>query len=346
MTDSYPDQIEDVSRLEELLSRPTRGVVESVGRLKGDVMLLGVGGKMGPTLARMVQRASDEAGVKRRVIGVARFSNPAHEAELNRHGVQTIRRDLLEPGALDDLPDAPHIILMTGVKFGTTDRPHLTWAVNCALPGMVCQRFRRSRIVAFSTGNVYGLTPASGGGSVETDELRPDGEYPWSAVGRERVLSHFAQSLDMPMAILRLNYAVEMRYGVLVDLARWVNEGRPIDLTMGYVNVIWQGEANAMSLMSFDHATAGPTVLNIAGPQVLRVREVCEEFGRLLGRTPVFTGVESADALLNNASRAAGLMGRPAVSAPRMMGWIADWLRRGGPLLDKPTQFERRDGSY
>jgi nucleoside-diphosphate-sugar epimerase len=338
--------IADTEQLDDLLSEPTPLAVETLARLDGDVLLLGVGGKMGPTLARMARRATDAAGTRRRVIGVARFSNPDHEGWLRRHGVETVRCDLLDPGQLERLPDAPNVVFMTGMKFGSTGREALTWAMNCHLPALVAQRFRRSRIVAFSTGNVYGLSPVALGGSVETDALNPVGEYAMSCVGRERMLEHFSRTYGTPMAILRLNYATEMRYGVLVDVARRVWAGEPVPLAMGHLNALWQGDANAMALCSFARAASPPFVVNLAGPETLSVCGLAEEFGRLMGKDVKFTGTEAGDALLSNGHLGYQLYGYPRVSARQMITWIADWVKRGGPRLDKPTHFESRDGRF
>jgi nucleoside-diphosphate-sugar epimerase len=341
-----PAVIGDTDQLDDLLSEPTPLAVETLARLDGDLLLLGVGGKMGPTLARMARCASDAAGVRRRVIGAARFSNPDHEAWLNRHRVETVRCDLLDPAQLERLPDAVNVVFMAGMKFGSTDQEALTWAMNCHLPAQVAQRFRSSRIVAFSTGNVYGLSPVQRGGSLETDALNPVGEYAMSCVGRERMLEHFSRMLGTPMALLRLNYATELRYGVLVDVARGVWAGQPVPLAMGHLNALWQGDANAMALCAFANVASPPFVVNLAGPETLSVRRVAEEFGRLLGKAVTFTGTEEPDALLSNGWLGHQLFGCPRVDARQMMTWIAEWMRRGGPTLDKPTHFESRDGRF
>jgi nucleoside-diphosphate-sugar epimerase len=343
---TLPAIIRDIAHLEELLSEPTLAAVAALGKLEGDLLVLGVGGKMGPTLARMARRAFDQAKVKRRVIGVARFSDPKVEAKLNGHGVETVRADLLAPAQLEALPDAANVVYMAGMKFGTTGQAPLTWAMNVLLPAMVCRRFAKSRIVAFSTGNVYGLTPATRGGSREEDSLEPVGEYAMTALGRERILEHFSRTLGIPAAILRLNYAVEMRYGVLVDVARRVHAGEPIALDMGCYNAIWQGDANAMALAAFDRVASPPTVLNLAGPETLSVRQVAEEFGRLFEKPVRFTGSEASDALLSNGQRAIRLFGYPRVDAGRMIEWIADWVGKGGESLGKPTHFENRRGDF
>ncbi|GMV98235.1 MAG: hypothetical protein AMXMBFR83_25870 [Phycisphaerae bacterium] len=341
-----PDGIRDVSDLEDRLSEPTPGLVEAFGRLKGDVLVLGVGGKMGPTLARMAVRASVAAGIRRRVIGAARFSAPGLEERLQAWGVETVRCDLLDRASLERLPEAPNVVYMAGMKFGATGQEALTWAMNAWLPGLVCERFAGSRIVAFSTGNVYPLTPVGGGGARESDPPGPVGEYAMSCLGRERVFEHFSRTRGTPVATLRVTYANEMRYGVLVDLARKVFDGQAVDLGMGYVNVIWQADANAMALRALECAAAPPLVLNVAGPEILSVRRVCEQYGQWFGRAPVFAGREQPDALLINGQRAYELFGRPRVSAEQIMGWAADWVRRGGESLGKPTHFEVRDGKF
>jgi nucleoside-diphosphate-sugar epimerase len=343
---SLDDSIRDVEHLEELLSEPSPGAIDALARLPGDLAILGVGGKMGPTLARMARRASDAAGGRRRIFGVARFSSPGLADRLQAHGVEPVRCDLLDPGQLDRLPDAENVVAMLGMKFGATGQEALTWAMNSHLPAVVCDRYRKSRIVAFSTGNVYGLSPAHLGGALETDPPRPAGEYSISCLGRERMYEYFSRTWDMPMALLRLNYACELRYGVLVDIARKVQAGEPIDLAMGHLNAIWQGDANAMALCAFTHLSSPPTVLNLAGPELLSVRRVAEEFGRLLDRPVTFRGAEAADAFLSNAQKAHALFGYPRVPVGRLIGWVADWVRRGGASLDRPTHFEVRDGKF
>jgi nucleoside-diphosphate-sugar epimerase len=342
----HADHISSTDHLDDLLSTPTPNLVEAFTKLEGDILVLGVGGKMGPTLARMAARASQEAGTKRRVIGVARFSQPELPAWLQKHGIEPITADLLDPNQLAKLPDAPNVIVMTALKFGSSGRPGDTWAVNCWLPANVCQRYAASRIAAFSTGNVYPLTPISLGGSVESDPLMPVGEYAASCVGRERLYDYFSRSAGTKISILRLNYACELRYGVLVDLARQILAGEPIDLSMGAVNVIWQGDANAMTLHSLAHASSPPFALNIAGPETLSVRRICEYLGQLLGAAPTFTGIESAEALLSNGQLGHRLFGYPRVPIQQLCQWIAHWLQSGGELLGKPTKFQVRDGKF
>jgi nucleoside-diphosphate-sugar epimerase len=340
------DSIRDVPQLEQLLSEPTPGVVATMQRLEGDILVLGAGGKIGPTLCRMARRASDAAGVRRRVIGVERHPTTEMQVAFRSHAVELIRCDMLDREQLDSLPDAPQVIYMAAMKFGSTGQEALTWALNVYLPGMVCERFRHSRIVAFSTGNVYGMAPVEGGGSVESDPLRPDGDYAISCLGRERIFTHFSQALEIPVALVRLNYAHELRYGVLVDLAQQVLAGEPIDLRMGYFNAIWQGDASAMTLRALEQVATPPRVVNVAGPDRLSVRQIAEQFGRLLDKPVRFTGSEAADAFLSNGRLGYELLGHPRVSAEQMVRWVADWLLRGGPTLGKLTHFQTRNGKF
>jgi nucleoside-diphosphate-sugar epimerase len=341
-----PSTPNNVDELEELLSCPSDDVVRAMSKLKGDILVLGVGGKMGPTLARMAKRGSDAAGVARRVIGVSRFSSPGLEPRLHDWGVETIRCDLLDRASIDQLPAAENIVFMAGMKFGATENPSLTWAMNCHLPALVSERFRDSRLVAFSSGNVYGMTSTSGSGSVETDSPTPLGEYASTVLGRERMFEHFSRQYESPMVLLRLNYAVELRYGVLVDLAKMVLAGAPIDVSMGSVNVIWQAEANAMALQSLLLAESPPRVLNIAGSEFIGIRDVATRLGELICQSVRFSGTEAAEAFLSNAEASHALFHRPSVTVDQMIRWTADWVFRGGDDLGKPTHFESRDGKY
>lgn len=342
----FPNAIRDVDQLETLLSDPSTAAVEAMRRVHGDVVILGVAGKMGPTLARMARRAIDAAGVAARVIGVSRFSSPAHQRALDAHGVETIRCDLFDEGALERLPEAPNVIFMAGRKFGSTGDEPLTWAMNAHLPALVARRFASSRIVVFSTGNVYGLTPIGRGGSREGDPPHPVGEYAMSCLARERLFEYFSRANRTSVTILRLNYAVEMRYGVLVDLALRVLRREPIDLTMGYFNVIWQGDANSAALTALMHTSSPARIVNVAGLEELSVRATCLELGRRLNREVSFTGREAGDALLSNGEHGRALLGAPRVDVARMLAWTADWVQRGGERLDKPTHFESRTGRF
>ncbi len=332
--------------LNERLSRPTQDVVDCLSCTEGDIVVLGVGGKMGPTLAVMARRALDQNDDKRRVIGVARFSDPEAQNYLEANGVETAACDLLDRNAVAQLPQAPNVIYMAGQKFGTTGSPERTWAMNALVPAYVADHYVGACIVVFSTGCVYPSTPVSRGGSQEEDALEPLGEYANSCVGRERVFDFFSRRDGTPVLHFRLNYAIDLRYGVLLDVARKVWDETPIDLAMGHVNVIWQGDANAWALQSLLLATSPPTALNVTGPETVSVRALALEFGRLLDRRPLFTGQEAETALLSNAGRAFGHFGYPTVSLSTMARWVAEWVQNRGKTLDKPTHFEVRDGNY
>ncbi len=337
---------QDMASLEQQLSTPDEGVIQAMRQLDGDLVILGAGGKMGPTLARMASRASEMAGNKRRVFAVSRFRESGLRERLDSWGIETRACDLLDEEAVAQLPDAANVMFMTGLKFGASANPALTWAMNCYVPVLVSRKYRESRIGVFSSGNVYGLTAATGGGSREADPPAPVGEYAITVLGRERMFEYYSRESSIPAVTLRLNYATELRYGVLVDIARQVAAGQPVNLTTGWVNVIWQTDANSMALQSLCHASSPPRILNIAGPEFLRVREVAARFGELLGKPVDFEGSEADDALLSDASASYELFGRPQVTAAQMMEWTADWIGRGGAYLDKPTHFESRDGKF
>jgi nucleoside-diphosphate-sugar epimerase len=336
--------IQSVEELELLLSEPSDAVVDLMRRLKGDIIFLGVGGKIGPSLARMARRATDLAGVKRRIIGVSRFSADSERENLASHGIEAVRCDLMDEDALSRLPAVENVIYLAGLKFGSSGRTAETWAMNTYLPGPVCRKFHSSRIVAYSTGAVYGLGTVSG--SLEDDTPEPIGEYAMSCLGRERVFEYFGKKLNIPMTLIRLFYACELRYGVLVDLARKVVAGEPIDLAMGYFNIIWQGDNNAMTLQALEHATSPPLILNITGAERLSTREVATEMGRLLGKEPRFKGTEQTTACLGDASKAHQLFGTPRVNATQLIEWAVDWVRQGNAYLNRPTHFEVRNGRF
>ena len=335
--------IANEQQLDELLSRPSEADLAAMAAMDGDLLILGVSGKMGPTLAMRARRA---APAGKRIIGVSRFSNQSARAALEAAGVETIAADLLDEGALESLPDAANVLFMTGRKFGSTGDECLTWAMNTFMTGLAAARFRHSRIVAFSSGNIYPLMPVTSGGAAESCGLSPVGEYAQSALGRERMLQYFSARYGTPMVILRLNYAIDLRYGVLLDIGMKVFEREPVDLTMGNANVIWQGDANSVALRSFAHASSPPLVLNLTGPETISVRDVALRFGRHYGVEPSFTGSESSSALLNNAARCHRLFGYPSVTPDEMIEWIARWIGMGGSTLGKPTHFETRDGKY
>ncbi len=338
--------IESVESLEEQMARPSALDRESVRRLEGDFIVLGAGGKMGPSLARRIKRAANAAGVSRRVIAVSRFSSAALIDELNQNGIETIACDLLDRDAVAKVPVCKNVLFLSGRKFGSTDRPDLTWVTNTVIPAHVACHYRNSRIVAFSTGNVYPLVTLSSGGSVESDAPGPVGEYAQSCLGRERVFEYYSREHGTPCLLFRLNYAVDLRYGVLVDIARSVFTGQPVDLTIPASNVIWQGDANSYALRCLEHCSSPARVLNVTGPEVISVRRVAESFAGLLHREPVFKGEEGNRALLSNASLCHSLLGHPEVKLEVLMHWVAHWVERGGVSLDKPTKFEVADGRF
>ena len=334
--------IRSEEQLEDILSAPSHADMDALAALAGDLLILGIAGKMGPSLAHRARRAAPH----KRIVGVARFSNPAVKAQLESWGIETITADLLEPGALDHLPDAANVIYMAARKFGSTGNEGLTWAMNTFLPGLVAERFRAARIVAFSTGNVYPFAQVMRGGPDESTPAAPVGEYGQSALGRERMFEYFSAVRGTPIALLRLNYAIELRYGVLLDIGQKVFERRPVDLRMGHANVIWQGDANSVCLRAFALCQSPPAVLNVTGPETVAVRWVAQRFGERFGVEPILEGSESETALLSNAARCHKLFGYPSVSVDQMIEWIADWIGMGGPTLSKPTHFEVRDGRF
>jgi len=334
------------AELEERLSRPSEADIAWLREMDGDLLILGVAGKMGPSLARRARRAADAAAVTKRIIGVARFSDPAVREQLEAAGIETISADLLDEAELRGLPEVPNVIYMAARKFGTTGNEHLTWALNTYLPGRVAERYRRSRIVAFSSGNVYPLVPVTHGGPSESFPVNPIGEYAQSVLGRERMFEYFSARYGTPVVLLRLNYAIDLRYGVLLDIGRKVHERRPVGLAMGMVNVIWQGDANSVALRAFRLCQSPPAILNVTGPETISVRSLALKFAERFQVEPVFDGVEAPTALLSDASRCHRLFGYPEVSLDQMIEWVADWVRSGGPTWDKPTHFEVRDGKF
>jgi nucleoside-diphosphate-sugar epimerase len=340
------EHINTVAELEERLSRPTPADISAMAALDGDLLILGAGGKMGPSLATLARRAADQANAQKRIIAVSRFSDDSLRTQFSSQNIETVSCDLLEPGALAKLPEVENVIFMAARKFGTTGSAHLTWAMNTYLPGLVAERYRGSRIVAFSTGNVYPLLLVRQGGAMESDPVDPQGEYAQSALGRERMFEYASDRWGTPVVILRLNYAVELRYGVLADIGQAVFERKPIDLRMGFVNIIWQGDANSVCLRSIAHCQSPPLILNVTGPETLSVRQIAEEFGRHFGIDPLFDFEESPTALLSNAAKCHQLFGCPAVSTAQVVEWIAEWIRNDGPMLNKPTHFATRDGRF
>jgi nucleoside-diphosphate-sugar epimerase len=331
------------AELDDLLSSPRAETVAALERCPGDIIILGAGGKMGPTLARMAARATSG---NRRIIAVSRWSSATAERALNDAGVETIRCDLLDRAAVARLPDAPNVVFMAGQKFGTSSAPAMTWGMNTIVPAICAERYRGSRIVAFSTGNVYALTPVSSGGAREDDPPAPVGEYAASCLGRERVLELYSDRDRTPVAIMRLNYAIDLRYGVLVDIATRVKRGEPVAVDMGYVNVIWQGDANRIALECLPTAAIPPFVVNVTGPERLSVRAIAEWFAKRFDVSPRFAGAERADALLSDTTRMQSTFAPPEMRLDTMLELIAEWLEQGGALLGKPTKFEARDGKF
>jgi len=317
-----------------------------MARLKGDLVILGVGGKMGPTLARMAKRAIDAAGLKHAVIGVARFSDPRSRASLEAAGVRAVPCDLLDRGQVLKLPDAAAVLSAVGQKFGTTGAESATWATNAYLPGLIAERYRGVPTMAFSTGNVYPLVPVASGGATEDTPPGPIGEYAQSALGRERMFEYFSRRDGTPTSIYRLNYAVELRYGILLEIALKIWNGTPLDVRMGYVNVIWQGDANAIALRMLFLGESPPRIFNVTGAETLSVRRLAGRFGELLGRKPILEGQEADTALLSNSSRARSVFGPPAVGVEQATTWIAEWVKSSGRTLNKPSHFETRDGKF
>jgi nucleoside-diphosphate-sugar epimerase len=332
----------DVEELEEFMTRPTRELEAELAAVDGDLLVLGVGGKMGPTLARMAKRAAP----RKRVIGVARFTEKGLKAKLEQVGVECIACDLLERAQVERLPRATNVIFMAGHKFGAAGDPSFTWAMNVAVPFIVAETFRDSRIVAFSTACVYPFADVRGAGAPEdTPTLPPPGDYAISCVGREQMFRHASRRYGTPGRLVRLSYSIDMRYGVLYDVAQSVFAGKPVQLSMGYANVIWQGDANEQVLRLLARCTSPTSTINLSGPKV-SVRWLAEEFGKRFSRQPSFSGEEAKTAWLIDTAAAAKLLGAPRVPIETMIDWVADWVARGQPSLGKPTHFETRDGRY
>jgi nucleoside-diphosphate-sugar epimerase len=340
-----PEAVRDEDELEELLSRPSAADVEFARSLAGDVVVLGAGGKMGPSLARRVRRALDAAGRDLRVLAVARFSEPGLAAALGRHGIETIAADLLDPGQVARLPRVENVLFLAGRKFGSTGRPDLTWAQNVIVPAIVAPHFAEGRIVVFSSGNVYPLVRPGAPGSTERDPPDPVGEYAQTCVGRERVFEHASRERGTRCLFFRLFYSVDLRYGTLADLARQVHAGEPVSLTAGHVNALWQGDACSYAFRALSLCETPPRPLVVTGPEVVSVRAAAEAFGRRFFRPPHFAG-EPGPALLGDPALCVSLLGMPEVSLARLLDGVARWVGRGGRSLGKPTHFEATDGRF
>ena len=340
---NLPARFDTIEALEDFMTSPSAALTKDLAAIPGDILVLGVAGKMGPTLARLAKRAAPS----KRVIGVARFSEAGVREALEKTGVEPISTDLLDRHALEKLPKADNIVFMAGRKFGATGDVPLTWAMNVQVPAMVAEVFKASRIVAFSTGCVYPFVPVdSGGATEEVPPVPPPGDYASSCVGRERMFEYFSARNGTPGRLFRLNYAIDMRYGVLHDIGRKVRDGETIDLAMGHVNVIWQGDANTVALRCLAHTTTPTSPINVTGPETIEVRGIANEFGKLMGKTPRVSGREAATGWLNNAGRMVREFGPPTVPLARMIEWTADWLVRDMATLNKPTHYEVRDGRY
>ena len=338
--------MENIENAYKKLLEPSQKLTEDIARLEGDIIILGVGGKMGPDLARLAKQAVDKAGIKKKITGVARFSDPALKEQLNNEGIETITADLLNDEQLQALPDVKNVLYLAGQKFGTSGKESLTWAMNAYLPGRVAEKFKHSNIVVFSTGNVYPLSPIKTGGFAEDRPTGPIGEYAQSCLGRERLFQYSSLKNNTPVLIYRLNYANDVSYGVLLEIAKSVKEKKPIDLRMGHVNVIWQGDANEMALRCFHHCSSPPKILNIAGPETVSVRWVAEEFGKMFGKLPQFINEEEPTALLSNAAESFRLFGYPGTTLKQMIEILVEWINQGGKILNKPTHFQEREGQF
>lgn len=337
------EKVEDVYRK---LLRPSEDLISDIAKMEGDVLILGVGGKMGPGMARAAKQAVDLAGIQKKIIGVSRFSEPGLSEQLNQDGIETISIDLLNDDQLQALPEVKNVIYLAGTKFGTQGKESFTWAMNAYLPGRVAEKFRNSRIVIFSTGNVYPLVPVVGGGATEDLAPEPIGEYGQSCLGRERVFQYFAAKNNTPVLIYRLNYANDVTYGVLLEVARSVKEKKPVDLTMGTASVIWQGDANEIAIRALHHCSVPAKILNVTGPEIVSFRWLAQQFGKMLGETPVFINEEQSTSLLSNAAESFRLFGYPKVTLIQMMELVLDWLNQGGRILNKPTHYSERKGKY
>ncbi len=341
-----PGVVANENDLAELLSRPSPALVTMMKRLDGDIMLLGVAGKIGPDLALTALRAIKEAGVEKKLIGVDLFPEEGSRTFLENAGVEFIACDLLNPAEVAGLPRVKNVIYLVGRKFGTQGNQELTWMINVVAPANAARHFTDSRIVAFSTGCVYPMVGAATGGCVETDEPGPIGEYAQSCLGRERVFEYYSKANSTPVSLIRLNYAVDLRYGVLYDIGELVLEGKPVDLTMGYFNTIWQGDVNNQTLLALEHCASPPAIWNVTRPEVVSIRAVAEQFAEIMGKKAEFTGTEGDAALLSNSAKATKVFGPPTVSLEKLIHWQAHWLLAGGRSLDKPTHFEETGGQY
>lgn len=328
------------------LLQPSNNLISDLVKLDGDILILGVGGKMGPSMAKLAKQAVDIAVINKKIIGVSRFSEKGLQDGLNEFGVETHKADLLNDDELQSLPHANNVLYLAGTKFGTKDNESFTWAMNSYLPGRVAEKYKNSRIVVFSTGNVYPFTPLNSGGAKEDHIPAPIGEYAQSCLGRERIFQYFSSKNNTPILIYRLNYANDVSYGVLVEVAAAVRDEKPIDLNMGYVNVIWQSDANEIAIRALHHCESPAKILNVTGPETVSIRRLAEQFGNLFGKNPVFINQEQSTALLSNATKAIETFGEPNVSLQTMIEVIGEWINQHGKTLNKPTHFQERKGQF
>lgn len=335
-----------IEQLYQELLQPSDILISDIGKLDGDILILGAGGKMGPALAKLTKQAIDKAGVNKKVIAASRFSEPGLQDELNALGIETYATDLLEDDKLHQLPDVKNILYLAGQKFGTTGKESFTWAMNAYLPGRVAQKYKNSRIVVFSTGNVYPLSPVSLGGLTEDHPPGPVGEYAQSCLGRERIFQYSSTKYNTPVFIYRLNYANDVTYGVLLEIAKSVNEEKPLDVSMGHVNVIWQGDANEIAIRALHHCEVPAKIVNITGHETISVRWAAQQFGKLFDKTPQFINEEKSTALLSNAAESVRLFGYPRVTVKQMIEVLAEWIKQGGKTINKPTHFQEREGQF
>lgn len=336
----------DIGSAYKQLLQPSDDLIAEISKIEGDILILGAGGKMGPALAKLAKQAIERSGITKNVIGVSRFSEAGLQDELKQAGIKTISADLLNDDQLQALPDVPNVLYLAGTKFGTVGNEPLTWAMNAYLPGRVANKFKNSRIVVFSTGNVYHLTPVEFGGATEQRLPDPVGEYAQSCLARERLFQYFGSKNNTPLLIFRLNYANDVTYGVLLEIARSVKSNKPIELAMGSVNVIWQGDANEIAIRSLNHCSVPAKILNVTGPETISVRWLAEQFGTMLGQTPVFINKEQPTALLSNAAESFRLFGYPKTTLKQMMELLVEYINQGGKTIGKETHFQERTGKF
>lgn len=338
--------MQDIQLFYKNLLEPSDSLVQDIASLEGDILILGVGGKMGPAIATLAKHAVDKAQVRKKIIGVSRFSEPGLQDQVNQEGIETIAADLLNDGQLQALPDVKNILYLAGTKFGTDGKEPITWAMNVYLPGRVAEKYKHSNIVAFSTGNVYPLTPVLMGGATENCQPEPVGEYAQSCLGRERIFQYHSSKYDTPLLIYRLNYANDLTYGVLLEIAKSVKENKPVNLIMGNVNVIWQGDANEIAIRALNHCSVPSKILNVTGPETLSVRWLAEQFGKMFGQTPEFINEEQPTALLSNAAESFRLFGYPKTPLKQIMELLVEWINQGGKTINKETHFQERKGQF